>query len=170
MPTPKQFKDPLEELNYERFSSHSPTVQKRLHAVYLHQALWLTPSQIGLCVDLHLNSVRHWIKVYQQQGIAPLLQTHYGTNQSELESYNELILADFARQPPQSSNQASARIQTLTGLKRSPSQVRNYLKKQGFTFQRMGHIPAKADPIAQQEWIENKFEPALKDAQQRKSL
>ena len=55
-------------------------------------------------------------------------------------------------------------FQDLT--RRSPTQVRKFLKKLGMKRLKVGHIPAKADPQAQQDYLENQLEPRLEEAKQ----
>lgn len=54
------------------------------------------------------------------------------------------------KNPPASINQASSRIEELTGIKRSPTQVRVFLKKIGMKCRKVGVIPSKADPDVQE--------------------
>jgi len=54
----------------------------------------------------------------------------------------------------------------MTGVKLCPSQVRAFMKYIGMSFRKMGHIPAKADPEKQAEFLENTLNPLIKLAQQ----
>ena len=53
---------------------------------------------------------------------------------------------------PATIAEAVARIEELTGIKRSPTQVRVFLKKLGFRRLKVGCLPAKADPVQQAEF------------------
>jgi hypothetical protein len=48
---------------------------------------------------------------------------------SELNAHSELIEKELEKHPPQSINEAGAVIERLTGIKRSPTQIRVFLKK-----------------------------------------
>jgi len=48
--------------------------------------------------------------------------------------------------------EAAARIEELTGIKRSPTQVRLFLKKLGLRRLKVGCLPARADPQEQAEF------------------
>jgi len=63
------------------------------------------------------------------------------------------------------TNEARLRIEGLTGISRSPSQVRAFMKRIGLRYIKTGHIPAKADVEKQQKWVETILEPAIKEAQ-----
>jgi transposase len=109
--------------------------------------------------------VGHWIHVYQTEGFDALCQVNYGTNKSQLENHSVSILQSFTERPPMSACEAKSRIEELTGISRSPTQVRNFMKRQGLHFIKTGHIPAKADAEKQKEWVKTTLEPAIKEAQ-----
>jgi transposase len=48
--------------------------------------------------------------------------------------------------------QAAHTIAELTGIKRSREQVRKFLHRIGMSCGRVGVIPAKADPVVQEEF------------------
>lgn len=155
----------IQRLNYERYKYPCPVVQKRFHAVYLKATNLMTNEMIGKIVDLHRDSVCDWIRAYKKGGFDALCQYNYGTNKSELDSYSTSILKSFTEQPPMSSGEAKARIETMTGISRSPTQVRAFMKRSGLKFLKAGHIPAKADTVKQKEWVKETLEPAIKQAQ-----
>jgi hypothetical protein len=53
----------------------------------------------------------------------------------------------------------------LTGVQRSETQVREFLKKLGLRCRRVGMIPAKADPEAQARYLQQEMQPRLAEAQ-----
>ena len=60
------------------------------------------------------------------------------------------IEADFQQRPPATVAEAAARIEALTGIRRKPTQVRQFLKALGMQPRKVGMIPAKADVEAQE--------------------
>lgn len=158
----------IQRLNYERFYYPCPFVQKRIHAVYLKASMDLSEVMIGKISGLHRHSVRRCIKSYQAGGFESLCQYNYGTNKSELENHSVSILKSFTERPPMSSREAKSRIEELTGISRSPSQVRAFMKRHGLRYIKTGHIPAKADTEKQQQWVRSTLEPAIEDAQNGK--
>ena len=52
----------------------------------------------------------------------------------------------------------------MTGLKRSESQVRQFLQALGMKCRKVGMLPAKADPEKQAQFKEEKLEPVLEEA------
>lgn len=154
----------IQQLKYERFHYPCPIVQKRIYAVYLKAALGMSDTMIGQIVGLHRHSVSKWVNCYQNQGFKSLCQFNYGTNKSEMESYSESILESFTERPSMSACEAKSRIEEMTGISRSPSQVRQFMKRHGLRYLKTGHIPAKADAEKQQQWVESTLEPAIEEA------
>jgi len=151
-------------LKYESFYYPCPIVQKRIHAVYMKATVKASNSTIGLLSGLNRQSVSHWIHIYQTDGFDSLCQFNYGTNTSELANHSMSILQSFTERPPMSACEAKSRIEELTGISRSPTQVRNFMRRQGLRFIKTGHIPAKADAEKQKEWVKTTLEPAIKEA------
>jgi len=160
----------IQQLNYERFYYGCPIVQKRINAVYI-KATWngLSNADIGQLCDLHRHSVSYWLKAYIAGGIEALYQYNYGTNKSELDNHKEIILNSFTENPPMTTNEAKSRIEQLTGISRSPTQVRRFMKQHKMRYIKMGHIPAKADTEKQQQWLETVLKPAIEEAKEEKS-
>jgi len=154
----------IQKLNYERFHYPCPIVQKRLTAVYIAATMEFSSSLIGLMSGLHRHSVDSWLKVYVKEGIEAIYKVHYGTNQSELENHAESILQSFTQKPPMTAREAKSRIKDLTGISRSPTQVRAFMKKHDLRYIKMGHIPAKADVEQQKQWVKTTMEPAIEEA------
>ena len=92
----------------------------------------------------------------------------YRKPESLLEQHSEVILTHFDVHPVQSINQAAAVIEELTGVKRCPTQVRQFLLRHGYKWRKMGQIPGKADVKEQKVWLENNLEPHIEQA--RKGL
>ena len=51
--------------------------------------------------------------------------------------------------------EAAYRIEEMTGIKRSSQRVRIFLKNMGMRYRRTGMVPAKADPIKQEDFKKN---------------
>ena len=155
----------IQRLNYERFYYPCPKIQKRIHAVYMKATLSSCDTLIGHLTGLKRQAVSRWVKVYQTGGFDSLCQFNYGTNKSELLKHSMSILQSFTERPPMSACEAKSRIEELTGISRSPSQVRTFMKKQGLQYIKTGHIPAKADVEKQRNWVTTTLKPAIKEAQ-----
>ena len=154
----------IQRLKYERYYYPCPIVQKRIHAVYLKAITDMPDDKIASLVGSCRDSVANWCSNYEQGGFESLCVFNYGTNRSELENHAQSILESFTGQPPLSCNEAIDRIKKITGIVRSPSQVRSFMQRHGLRYIKMGHIPAKADSEKQREWVEKKLKPVIKQA------
>ncbi len=56
-----------------------------------------------------------------------------------------------------------AKIEELTGLRRSENRVREFLNVIGMRCRKIGMIPAKADPEKQEAFKKNELEPRLEE-------
>jgi len=158
----------IQRLNYERYYYPCPQVQKRIHAVYF-KTFGMSNKEIAQLTGLNREIVGDWLGIYVADGFEALCQFNYGTNKSELVNHAESILSSFTELPPMNTNEAKARIEALTGISRSPTQVRSFMNHYGLRYIKTGHIPAKADTAKQQQWIKDKLEPAIKEAQKGES-
>jgi hypothetical protein len=96
----------------------------------------------------------------------------YKGKTNELMKHAETLEQYFKQNPPRSISEAQDSIQRLTGIKRSPTQIRIFLKKIGMKCLKVGFVPGKAiDPekINEQERFKNdELEPRLAEAKEGK--
>ena len=154
----------IQRLNYERYHYPCPIVQKRIQAVFIKATTKFSDVETGEIAGLYRHSVSRWVQRYQTGGFESLCQYNYGTNKSEMENHSGSILSSFAERPPMSAREAKSRIEEMTGISRSPSQVRTFMKHHGLRYIKTGHIPAKADTGQQQQWVKTTLEPAIQKA------
>ncbi len=157
----------IEQLHHERLRHPHPRVRQRCEVVYL-KALEFPHKEIGRIMRLSQPTVRSYLKMYQESGLEKLKELNFYQPTSELNAHREEIKAEFEAHPPATANEAAERIEKLTGIRRSPTQVREFLKRMGMKWRKVGHIPAKADPERQQAFLEEELEPRLKEARQGK--
>jgi len=155
----------IQQLKYERFHYPCPLVQKRLTAVHLFATIDASLSTIGTMSGLHRQTVVYWINVFREQGIEAMYRVNYGTNQSLLDQHADSIIHSFQNNPPRNAREAKVRIEQMTGISRSPTQVRSFLHRHGLHYIRMGHIPAKADTEKQRQWVNTTLTPVIEEAQ-----
>lgn len=155
----------IQKLKYERYHYPCPMVQKRIDAVYYKATLGISNKMIGKLVDSNRHTVGDWTEAYEQGGFEALCSFNYGTNTSKLENHATDILQSFTEHPPMNSAEAKSRIQNLTGIDRSLTQVREFMKKHGLRYRKTGHVPAKANTEQQRQWVETKLKPAIEKAQ-----
>lgn len=108
---------------------------------------------ISKILNVHVNTVTKILKMYKAGGIEKLKELHYGTNKSDLEAHKLSIEESFKTEPALSIKEAQDRIEKLTGIKRSHTQIRKFLMKLGMKFRKMGYVPSKADPEKQKDYL-----------------
>jgi transposase len=134
----------IEELHYQRYHHPHPRVQMKMEALLL-KAKGLPHHQITSCVGICENTLRTYLKQYQTGGIEALKVLQFHRPTSELQAHRDTIEAYFHQHPATSIPQAVKRIEDLTGLKRSPTQVRIFLNKLGLKRLKTYAVPAKCD-------------------------
>ena len=134
----------IQELDYQRYHYPHPRVQRKMEALLL-KARGLPHHQIAHCVGICENTLRSYLEQYQAGGIEALkvLQIHRPT--SQLSAHRDTIEAYFQAHPATTIPEAVKRIEELTGLKRSPTQVGIFLKKLGLKRLKTSGVPAKCD-------------------------
>ena len=110
------------------------------------------------------NTLLHYLLDYKRGGIEALKELHFHKPLSELEPYKDTISQYFLEHPPATLNEAVAKIEKLTGLKKTREPVRVFLKKMGLSPHKVGMIPAKADVQQQEIFLKEKLEPCIGEA------
>ena len=136
-------------LRYERYHYPNPRVQKKMDVVFFRHAGF--PFE-NLCdwFDICENTARSYIDDYSRGGIEELKKDNHYRPQSELCNHRETIEGYFQQHPPATIAEAAAKIKELTGIQRSPTQVREFILRIGMRCRKVAAIPAKADPEVQE--------------------
>jgi transposase len=118
----------LKEVHYQRYNHPSSLVQRRMEAVWLkgHE---LGHGQIAELVGVTENTIRDYFELYQQGGIEKLKELNYSGSESKLDEHISSLEAYFREHPPASIKEAQNKIELITGVKRSETQVAEFLKK-----------------------------------------
>lgn len=138
-------------LHYERFHHPHPRVQLKMEVVWL-KSQGESHQRIGQLTGVHVNTVTAYIREYAEGGIEKLKEVRFKRPESELMEHRESLEAEFRKTPPATVAEAMDRIEKLTGIKRSPTQVRIFLKRLGLKCRKVGVVPAKADVKKQDEF------------------
>ena len=157
----------IEQLNFERYHYPHPKVQIKMEAVYL-KSLGLSHHEICRICRISKTTLTVYLRQYQLGGIEALKQLGYQGNQSQLNEYADSLKAYFQKNLPRTSAEAQAIIEELTGIKRSPTQVKAFLKKLGLRCRKVGFVPGKVtspQKIEKQEiFRQQQLEPRLAEA------
>jgi transposase len=149
------------------YGNHSLKSAKRLALTALLLRESIETKTISRIVGVSKRQIYNYRKTYETQGVAALLTDVRYRPSSELESYKDIIQEDLITHPVATAAEASERIQALTGIKRSPSQVRAFMRHHlGLKPLQVAQIPAKAGPVVQSVFFEIELEPRIKEAKE----
>lgn len=157
----------MEALHYWRFKHPHPRVQLKMEVLWL-KSFGLSHKDIAKYANVCEDTVTNYLREYKEEGIEGLKERHFYQPQSDLENYHSTLEAYFREHPPHTAKQAAQKIEELTGIKRSPQQVRTYLKKLGMKCIKVGQIPAKADITKQEKFLHEELQPKLEEARSGK--
>jgi transposase len=158
----------IEKLHYEHLHNAHPRVRQRCEVVYL-KALGYSHQEIGRIVRVSQPTVRGYLEMYRSGGLEKLKELHFHKPTGQLDAHIEALKVEFEARPAVTINEAAERIEQLTGIRRSPTQVGEFLiHKLGMKRLKVGQIPAKADPEEQKTFLENELQPRLEEAKQGK--
>lgn len=157
----------IEQLNDERYHYPHPRIQKKMDVLYL-KSRKLPHYEIRRLCRISKTTLTTYLKQYQQGGIDGLKQWNYQGQPSALNDHADTIAAYFKEHPPRTVADAQAKIEQMTGIKRSPTQIKAFLKHIGMTCRKVGFIPGKGsapDKIEEQEQFrQHQLEPLLAEA------
>jgi transposase len=117
-----------ETLNYERYHHPMPLVQRRMEALWL-KSHGLPHGQIAQLVGITENTLRDYFQLYHDGGVEKLKEVVVQRPESALQTHYASLEAYFRAHPPATIKKAQREIAALTGIKRSETQVREFLKK-----------------------------------------
>jgi transposase len=156
--------DDLAALSEMRYIYPHPIVQRRAETLWL-KSFGLPHHQIANIAGVCENTMRDYFALYQTRGVEGLKVLHSYRPTSELQSQATTLEAHFRDKPVATIKKAQAEIEQLTGIKRSPTQMRHFMTQLGMRCRKVGMLPAKADPEKQAEYLEKEIEPRLAEAQ-----
>jgi transposase len=154
----------VEALRYWRFHHPHPLVQLKMEVVLL-RSQGVPNEQIQHLCGISKATLYRYLHAYQEGGVERLKELHFHRQESALIHQRTTLEEHLRAQPPATVAAAAAQIEALTGIKRGPTQTRQFLQKLGMKPRKLGQIPAKADPDEQQVFKTEQLEPRLAEAQ-----
>ena len=131
----------MDVLQEERYTHPHPRVQRKLHTLYL-VGLGYPRHDVARVVGVSEGTVRNYLHAYAAGGLEALRQFNPHPTSAALDAYTDTIRQAFVEQPPHTVQEAVDRIEKVTGIRRSPTAVRTWLKKTGWAFGK----PAPSQP------------------------
>jgi transposase len=124
----------------------------------------LSQNEIASLAKVTTETVRNYSKEFRNGGIESLKTIKFRQPMSEMANHRQTIKEYFAENPIAGLPQTAAKIEELTGIKRSTVRVSKFLQREGLRRMKVGMIPAKADVEKQAEFLKNELEPRLEEA------
>ena len=128
-------------------------------------ALGFSDADIARALGVTVATVRSHLRKCAQDGLDALLRFEVGGRVSRLAAHTTSFEEEFRQRPPTSARDAAQRVEALTGIRCSPSQVRVWMQQMGMKCRKVAPIPAKADPEAQETFVAEQIEPRVAEAQ-----
>jgi transposase len=117
-----------EVLNYERYHHLVPLVQRRMEVLWL-KSHDLPHALIAKLAGVSENTIREYFQLFIAGGTEKLQEVDFYRPESDLVNHTTSLEAYFRDNPPATIKEAQSEIETLTGIKRSETQVAEFLKK-----------------------------------------
>jgi transposase len=163
MPSLEFSTETIQTLHHERFHHPHPRVQRKMEAVYL-MSQGVSCADVARWLQVSRGTLTTYRNQYRAGGVGALQTVNFYRPQSALAAHRDTVEAHFAAHPPTTINHACTVLHELTGIKRAPTQVRQFLHRCGLRCQRVGSLPAKADPVVQAEFLATALQPRLDEA------
>jgi transposase len=129
----------VKQLKYESVYHKHAVVRRRMQALLL-KAEGLPHRKIGEILDICPRTLGRYLDAYLKGSEAGRVEALKGLNYkgkpNRLMEKKDEIIAHLEKNPPATQKEAQARIKELTGIQRSLPQVREFLKKTGFSVAR----------------------------------
>jgi transposase len=135
--------DDVKTLCHERLRHPHFRVRRRMEVLYL-KSQGVPHKTIGERVNITKPTLTKYWRLYQTGGAAKLKELNCYRRQSALAPYEKFITDSFRERPPHTLSEASHRIAAMTGVERSPAQVRQVLKQFDRKRRKTGTIPGPA--------------------------
>jgi transposase len=151
----------IADLAYQRYHYPHPFVQRKM------QSLWLKSqgrSHKDICqiTSVCYTTLEKYLRQYESGGIEALKVLPFYRPKSGLDEHQATLEAYFRENPPANATVAMGEIERLTGVKRSPERVRQFMKRMGMKCRKVGAVPAKADIELQAEFKKKISNPGWK--------
>ncbi len=127
-------------VNAERDTHPEAHVRRKMLVLWLLHCQ-VTRANAAVIAGLGRATVQRYVGAYREGGLQGLRQWDVKGPVSDLASHAQLIKQSLAEAPVRTLAEACGRIEQLTGLRRGPTQARQFLAGLGFAWRRTRAIP-----------------------------
>jgi hypothetical protein len=121
-------------------------------------------SKIAGVLDVSDDTVTNDLEPYRDEGIQGMLEGRSYQPVSSVETFLDEISASFAASPVATASEGGARIEEVTGINLSDSQVGRIMWRPGMRYQKSAAVPGKCDPRMQFDFLNEELLPRLEEA------
>ena len=133
--------DVLASIERDRFKHPDPMVQRRMEVLWL-KAHGETHVRIAELAGLGRATVQRVLDLYEAGGIESVRTFHWHVPTSALAPHQAQLEAAFRQRPPHTVAEACGRIEQLTGVRRGPTRVRDFLREtMGLRWRKVAAVP-----------------------------
>jgi transposase len=118
----------LARIAHDRYHHPHPHVQEKMEVLWL-KSRGVGHTEIARLTGLSRNTVQRYLGEYLAGGLDECRRLKWAGQPSELHGYAGTLEDYFLANPPRSTAEARQAIARLTGVRRSETQVRQFLKK-----------------------------------------
>lgn len=159
-------------LAHDRYHHPDPRVQRKMEVLWL-KSHGLDHDHIASLADVSRRTVQRHLNEFREGGLDRLRQCRWHQPQGVLAEHQGSLEEYFLKHPARSAKQARAVIEQQTGLRRSLSQVRHFLKNRlGLRWRQTGAIPVPPGQTIEEHardqavFLQEKLEPRPEQARQ----
>ena len=128
-------------VNAERDSHPEAHVRRKMLVVWLLHC-GLTRTNVAKIAGLSRPTVQRYVAAFRDGGLDGLRRWGVRGPVSDLVAHTDAIRETLTNRPVRTVAEAAEQIEHLTGLKRGPTQIRQFLKRElGFRWRRTRVIP-----------------------------
>ena len=127
-------------VNEDRSSHPNLAIREKMLVLWLLHT-GITRRKAAEIVGVGRATVQRYVVAFRVGGLDALRRCNHNRPVSEMAAYRDLIRESFENQPAHTVAEAAERIFQLTGLRRGPSQVREFLSEMGMKFRQVRSIP-----------------------------
>jgi len=158
-------------LKYHRDNNSSSLIRDKCRAILLRakwpskrdDQIW-TINNIKSVFEKSEKTIDRWISEYCKYGIKELVRSKYIPPKARLDDIQKQLCQDLDKGTYLTIDQIIDHVYKKYSISIGRTQMRKFLHKNGYAWRMTGHIPGKADPEKQKEWIETVYKPALDDS------
>lgn len=160
----------LKAIDADRYQHPHPHVQRKMEVLWL-KSHGLPHQQIADLAGVSLRTVQRYLDEYLEGGLKQIRRCKWRGPETVLLEHEQSIQEYFWDHPPRSTKQAAKVIFEQTGVRRSLTQVRAFMKAHlGLRYRKVAAIPVPPKKTIEEHareqarFLDQELEPALREA------